>query len=127
MVKAFSNSPMSICRNISNNITSIRQAIDTEAPIQLSEWKNLAPNEVRAVLIKFIEGTLEYFSFKRTDMSSQQIIMIVNDIMCEHFKNIVDVKFTATMEDRLDSVEEGDISMTEVLDSFYVNFAKELE
>lgn len=76
---------MSICRNISNNITLIRQAIDTEAPIQLSEWKNLAPNEVRAVLIKFIEGTLEYFSFKRTDMSSQQIIMIVNDIMDKYF------------------------------------------
>lgn len=85
MVKAFSNSPMSICRNISNNITSIRQAIDTEAPIQLSEWKNLSPNEIRAVLIKFIEGTLEYFSFKRTDMSSQQIIMIVNDIMDKYF------------------------------------------
>ena len=73
------------CRNISNNITSIRQAIDTEAPIQLSEWKNLSPNEIRAVLIKFIEGTLEYFSFKRTDMSSQQIVMIVNDIMEKYF------------------------------------------
>ncbi len=48
-------------------------------------------------------------------------------LMKESFPDIVDYKFTATMEDRLDSVEEGDISMTEVLDSFYVNFAKELE
>lgn len=48
-------------------------------------------------------------------------------LMKESFPDIVDYKFTATMEDRLDSVEEGEISMTEVLDSFYVNFAKELE
>ena len=76
---------MTFSRNISNNITSIRQALDAEVPIQLSEWKNLAPNEIRAVLIKFIEGALEYFSFKRTDMSSQQIVMIVNDIMEKYF------------------------------------------
>lgn len=76
---------MTFSRNISNNITTIKQALDAEVPIQLSEWKNLSPNEIRAVLIKFIEGTLEYFSFKRTDMSSQQIVMIVNDIMEKYF------------------------------------------
>lgn len=77
--------PMLYCRKISNNITTIRQALDAEVPIQLSEWKNLAPNEIKAVLIKFIEGTLEYFSFRRTDMSAQQIVMIVNDIMEKYF------------------------------------------
>lgn len=59
--------------------------MDTETPIQLSEWKRLAPDQMRAVLIKFIEGTLEYFSFKRTDMSPQQIIMIVNDIIEKYY------------------------------------------
>lgn len=73
--------PTLYCKAISNSITSIRQALDTETPIQLSEWKRLAPDHLRAVLVKFIEGTLEYFSFKRTDMSPQQIVMIVTDIL----------------------------------------------
>lgn len=76
---------MQFCRNISNNITTIRQALDAEVPMQLSEWKREAPDQIRAVLIKFIEGSLEYFSFKRTDMSPQQIVMIVNDIMEKYY------------------------------------------
>lgn len=85
MVRVFSTQPMLYCKNISNNITTIRQALDTENPIQLSEWKREAPDQIRAVLIKFIEGSLEYFSFKRTDMSPQQIVMIVNDIMEKYY------------------------------------------
>lgn len=77
--------PMQFCRNISNNITTIRQALDAEVPIQLSELKRESPDQIRAVLIKFIEGSLEYFSFKRTDMSPSQIVMIVNDIMEKYY------------------------------------------
>lgn len=77
--------PMLYCRNISNSITSIREALDVETPIQLSEWKREAPEEIRAVMVKFIEGTLEYFSFKRSDMSPSQIVMIVNDIIEKYY------------------------------------------
>lgn len=77
--------PMQFCRNISNNITTIRQALDAEVPIQLSELKRESPDQIRAVLIKFIEDSLEYFSFKRTDMSPSQIVMIVNDIMEKYY------------------------------------------
>lgn len=40
---------------------------------------------MRAVLIKFIEGTLEFFSFKKGDMSEAQIVMIVNDIIEKYY------------------------------------------
>lgn len=76
---------MTYSRNISNSISTIRQAIDTENPIQLSEWMREAPNQMRAVLIKFIEGTLEFFSFKKGDMSEAQIVMIVNDILEKYY------------------------------------------
>lgn len=59
--------------------------METETPIQLSEWMRETPNEMRAVLIKFIEGTLEYFSFKKNDMSSGQIMTIVNDIIEKYY------------------------------------------
>ena len=85
MVRAFLTSPIAFAKNISDNISTIRQALDVEQPIQLSEWKRLAPDQMRAVLIKFIEGTLMFFSFKKDDMPNAQIVMIVNDIIEKYY------------------------------------------
>lgn len=48
-------------------------------------------------------------------------------LMKESFPDIVDYKFTASMEDSLDDIEEGSETMLKVLEDFYGNFAKELE
>ena len=53
--------------------------------------------------------------------------MIVDQIMEQHFDNIVNIDFTANMENRLDSVEEGDAAWTQVLREFYDPFEKTLE
>ena len=53
--------------------------------------------------------------------------MIVNDIMCENFKNIVDVKFTASMEEKLDKVEEGELNWKSLISGFYDPFSKTLK
>jgi DNA topoisomerase-1 len=53
----------------------------------------------------------------------------VNDLLVEHFREIVDLKFTATMEARLDALAEtgGDWDATaKVLGDFYAGFEKEL-
>lgn len=76
---------MQYCRAISNSISTIKQALDTGNPIQLSEWMVEAPNQIRAVLIKFIEGTLINFSFPTDAMPNQQIVMIVNDILEKYY------------------------------------------
>ena len=44
---------------------------------------------------------------------------VVNKLMKESFPNIVDVHFTATMEDKLDQVEEGTVPWKEILKDFY--------
>lgn len=49
--------------------------------------------------------------------------MIVNDIMCENFKNIVDVKFTASMEEDLDKIEEGNLNWKSLISDFYNPFS----
>jgi hypothetical protein len=85
IVKAFLTSPIAYTKNISNTVSTIRQAIDVEHPIQLSEWNRLAPNEMRAVLIRFIEGTLMFFSFSKDAMPNAQIVMIVNDIIEKYY------------------------------------------
>jgi len=48
---------------------------------------------------------------------------IVTDIMKNFFKDIVDIKFTAQMEDKLDSIEEGNKSWVDVMKEFYDPFA----
>ena len=48
-------------------------------------------------------------------------------LMKESFPDIVDYKFTAHMEDRLDEIEDGELSMQEVLSEFYDGFSKELD
>ena len=52
--------------------------------------------------------------------------MIVNEIISEHFKDIVDVTFTANMEEKLDTVEEGGTDWRIIIDDFYKPFEKEL-
>ncbi len=47
---------------------------------------------------------------------------IVTDLMAENFKDIVDVGFTADMEERLDKVEDGETKWVKVLDEFYQPF-----
>ncbi|MBP3918254.1 MAG: type I DNA topoisomerase [Clostridia bacterium] len=52
---------------------------------------------------------------------------ITNKLMVEYFPDIVDVAFTAKMEDELDDIEQGDSSVEAVLSSFYADFAAHLE
>ncbi|MED1949147.1 type I DNA topoisomerase [Brevibacillus centrosporus] len=49
---------------------------------------------------------------------------IVITLMEEFFPEILDVEFTAHMENGLDSIEEGIANWVEVLDAFYGDFAK---
>ncbi len=52
---------------------------------------------------------------------------IVNNLIVEFFPDIVDVAFTAEMEDKLDAVEIGKEQWQKVIDQFYKPFEKELE
>ncbi len=52
---------------------------------------------------------------------------IVNDMMCKHFPDIVDMAFTADMEEKLDAVESGDVEWHGVISEFYGPFEKTLE
>ena len=59
-----------------------------------------------------------------------EIGFAVNDLLVEHFPDIVDVNFTANMEQRLDRIEEsnGDWEPTaNLLSEFYVDFKRELD
>lgn len=52
---------------------------------------------------------------------------VTTDIMKNHFRDIVDIEFTAGMENELDSVEEGKTNWISVLEKFYPDFEKNLD
>ena len=51
---------------------------------------------------------------------------VVTKLMCDHFPKVVDVNFTAHMEEDLDSVEAGKQQWQSVLETFYSDFSQTL-
>lgn len=51
---------------------------------------------------------------------------ITTDIMKDNFEDVVDVEFTAEMEERLDKIEDGELDWKEVIGDFYPGFNKSL-
>ena len=52
---------------------------------------------------------------------------IVNDLMCKNFPDIVNIQFTADMEEKLDDVENGQVDWHAIVRDFYGPFEKDLE
>ncbi len=52
---------------------------------------------------------------------------ITTQLMIDNFPDIVDYKFTAQMEDSLDSIADGENSLNSVLSGFYKSFEQSLE
>jgi len=51
---------------------------------------------------------------------------VVVDLLDRYFPEIVNVSFTAAIEDQLDQVEANEVQWQAVLEAFYTPFAKEL-
>lgn len=52
--------------------------------------------------------------------------MIVNDLLVRHFSGIVDLNFTAKMEEDLDRIASGELEWVPMLRQFYIPFEKQL-
>ena len=52
---------------------------------------------------------------------------ITTNFMRKHFPEIIDYEFTASMEDKLDSIEHSQNTITGVISEFYTKFESELE
>ncbi len=52
---------------------------------------------------------------------------IVNDLLVVNFPDILNIEFTALMEENLDKIEEGEKGWVETLKEFYTPFQKDLE
>ena len=75
-------------------------------------------------------GTLaerKYVKREKKSLIPTELGFLVTGMMEEYFKEIVDVNFTAEMEDKLDDVEIKDVEWKSIIREFYGPFEKELE
>jgi DNA topoisomerase I len=56
-----------------------------------------------------------------------EIGMLVSDLLVEHFPEIMDIKFTANIEEEFDEIAEGQKEWVPVIREFYAPFHKHLE
>jgi len=56
-----------------------------------------------------------------------EIGVMVNDLLVEHFPKIVDIKFTANMEENLDKIAGGEKEWIKTVEDFYKSFNENLQ
>ena len=64
----------------------------------------------------------DYVTREKKMLKPTELGTVVTDIMAENFADIVDVDFTAKMENQLDDIETGTEKWADVIDGFYQPF-----
>lgn len=68
-----------------------------------------------------------YVTREKKTLIPTELGRVTTDLLKNNFEDIVDVEFTANMENQLDSVENGDVEWKSVIRDFYTPFEKVLE
>ncbi len=68
-----------------------------------------------------------YVNIEKKQIVPTEMAFTVTKILEEHFANIVDISFTANMEEKLDEVSEGKVDWQKLLADFYVPFMQQIE
>lgn len=99
----------------------------TEATlIKALEKENIGRPSTYAPIIQTIQARL-YVEQKERRFHATDLGMLVTDLLVEHFPKIMDLKFTAHMEDELDDIATAKEDMVKVLDEFYHPFQDALK
>lgn len=69
----------------------------------------------------------KYVEREKKTLKPTELGDIVNNILSEYFKQIVDLEFTADMENKLDYIEEGKKSWREVVNDFFQPLIESIE
>ena len=68
-----------------------------------------------------------YIAREKKQLVPTELGFVVNRFMLDNFEEIVDVQFTASMENQLDEVEEDKVPWVDVLQKFYGPFHEKVE
>ncbi|AFA48715.1 type I DNA topoisomerase [Acetobacterium woodii] len=98
----------------------------TEASlVKILEEKGIGRPSTYAPTIATIKNR-DYVEVIEKHFKPTELGVTVTHLMKEYFSDVVNISFTADMEDRLDSVSEGKTDWVELLRNFYGDFEKAL-
>jgi len=69
----------------------------------------------------------EYVVKSNGSLKPTELGIIVNDLLVRYFPGIVNIEFTASLEDELDKIANENVDWVQVVKGFYVPFEKELQ
>ena len=91
----------------------------------LEQWGIGRPSTYAPILSTIQDR--EYVTKTEGRFQPTQLGFVVNDLLAKNFPGIVDINFTAYMEDELDKVAKEDKNWVVVIQEFYDPFTKSLE
>ena len=98
----------------------------TEATlVKAMEEKGVGRPSTYATIVSTIQDR-EYVNKVEKRLAPTALGEVVTGLMMDHFKDIIDVEFTANMESQLDDVEAGKSQWRAVLADFYQGFHREM-
>jgi DNA topoisomerase I len=68
----------------------------------------------------------EYVNRKGGALMPTELGETVVNLLVQHFPKVLDIQFTATMEEELDKIEDGEIDWTQVLRNFFSPFSADV-
>ena len=89
------------------------------------EEKGIGRPSTYAAIISTIQDK-DYVNKEKQLFHPTELGSLVTDLLVKNFPDILNVQFTAQMENNLDQIEEGKIEWTQVLQDFYGPFAQSL-
>jgi DNA topoisomerase-1 len=90
------------------------------------EEKGIGRPSTYATIIDTVQ-TRGYVIKREKNLLPTELGFIVVDLLKEHFPQIIDIEFTAGMEEKLDGVEEGGAAWQKIVEEFYRPFKENLE
>lgn len=99
----------------------------TEATlVKAMEEKGVGRPSTYASIVSTIQER-EYVVKKEKKLEPTPLGEVVTQLMLDRFTDVIDVEFTAGMENKLDEVEAGKLPYKQVLRDFYAGFHQEME
>jgi DNA topoisomerase-1 len=90
------------------------------------EEKGIGRPSTYATILTTIQDR-EYVRLEKGKFSPTELGMTVTELLIENFPTVLDIAFTADMENKLDRIEEGESQRVKTLHDFYSIFASELK
>lgn len=90
------------------------------------EEKGIGRPSTYAAILSTIQDR-EYVVKEKTQLKPTELGFTVTDLLIGSFPEILDVEFTAHMEEELDQIEEGQVQWRKTMGEFYAPFRESLE